>query len=181
MAVKTFTDNTSLPASDINTYLNNGGLVYITQATISASSSYTFTNCFSSTYNNYRVVVNSLTGSIAASNLRIRIANATPGYYGSYYYDLYTGAGTSTTRFNNAAQFQVAGYTNANDEGMSTFDICNPQTAKRTSWTGNFYGDGYSGWFGGTLANSTQYTDLQFLPNAGTFTAIIRIYGYREA
>lgn len=181
MAVYTFTQGEKLTANLANTYMANGGLVYVTQASISASAGYTFTNCFSSTYDSYRITVNSLTGSAAASNLRIRIGTANTGYYGSQYYDLYTGGSTGTSRFNNAAQFTVTNYTNANDESMSTFDLMNPQKAKRTSWAGNFYGDGYSGWFGGTLANTTQYTDLQFLPNAGTFTAIIRIYGYREA
>lgn len=181
MAVKTFTTGEVLTASDTNTYLNNGGLVYITGATISAAATYTFSNVFSSTYDNYRVVINSGTTSVAGVNYNIRLGTTATGYYGSRYYDLYTGGATGTIRYNNANEFTIANAINANDEAAGGFDMMNPNTAKRTSWYGQWYGNGYSGWFGGTLANTTQYTDLQFLASSGTMSAIIRIYGYRQA
>ena len=180
MAVKTFTTGEVLTAADTNTYLNNGGLVYVTGVTISGSGGYTISNCFSATYENYRVIISGISAS-GAIDLNIRMGTTSTGYYGSRYYDAYTGAATGTIRFNNAAQFFCGGATSGNDEGASGFDITNPQVAKRTSWFGNYYGNAFAGWFGGTVANSTQYTDLQLLPSAGTFSATVRIYGYRQA
>lgn len=181
MAVKTFTTGEVLTAADTNTYLNNGGLVYITGATMSAVASYTFSNVFSSTYDNYRIVINSGTSSAAGTAYNLRLGTTATGYYGSRYYDLYTGADTGTLRANNAAQFGIANTSNANDEMACGFDLTNPNTAKRTSWYGNFYGNGYSGWFGGTVADTTQYTSFQLIASTGTISAIVRIYGYRQA
>ena len=39
MAIKTFTTGEVLTASDTNTYLNNGGLVFINQVSYTASTS----------------------------------------------------------------------------------------------------------------------------------------------
>lgn len=180
MAVKTFADNTGLGASDINTFLANSGLVYVTGVSISSSAGYTISNCFSATYDNYRVVISGVIGSVAGT-LQMRIGAANTGYYGSLYYDLYTGAGTGTNRYNNATLVPATFYSNLNDEGMSTFDVMHPFDTKRTTWSGNYYGGGYAGWFGLTLANTTSYTDFYLFPSSGTFSANVRVYGYREA
>lgn len=65
MAIKTFTDNISLPASDINTYLGNAGLVYITSGALSTATT-NFQGCFTPTYKNYRVIIEGL--SVSASS-----------------------------------------------------------------------------------------------------------------
>ena len=52
MAIKTFTTGEVLTASDTNTYLNNGGLVYITQATLTGVS-VNIQGCFSATFDSY--------------------------------------------------------------------------------------------------------------------------------
>ena len=65
MAVKTFTSST-LTASDTNTYLANAGLVYVTSVTGGTGvTTITVSNCFSSTYDAYRIV---LTGGTASSS-----------------------------------------------------------------------------------------------------------------
>lgn len=179
MAVKTFSQAEQLTAADTNTYLANGGLVYITQATISAAATYTFSNVFSSTYDNYHIVWNGGQGS-GGINLNMRLATTATGYYGSRYYDLYDGTATGTIRYNNAAEYAIGNMTNANDEASGRLDMFNPQATKRTSWVGQWYGNGYSGWYGGTLANTTAYTDLQLLASSGTMTLKVRIYGYRQ-
>ena len=52
MAVKTFSVGETLTASDTNTYLTNGGLVYITEGTASNTSAVDVNSVFSSTYDN---------------------------------------------------------------------------------------------------------------------------------
>jgi hypothetical protein len=58
MAIKTFTDLTTLPASDINTYLANAGTVFVGQFAASGTSrALVCDNIFTSTYDTYQVNV----------------------------------------------------------------------------------------------------------------------------
>ena len=77
MAVKTFTTGEVLTASDTNTYLNNGGLVYISGTTVGTGvSSVTVSSAFSSTYDNYRVIINNVDASADAVGLRFDVDKA---------------------------------------------------------------------------------------------------------
>jgi hypothetical protein len=181
MAIKTFTTGEVLTAADTNTFLANAGLDYITAVTVSSSATQTISNCFSSTWANYRIVIAGAQSNVAAVQLAIRLGTTNTGYYGSRYSDLYTGGSTTTSRTSNGTSYVVLQMTSNNDESMCTFDMTNPQLAKRTAWAGNFYGDGSSGWFGGTVADTTQYTNLTLLTISGTWSGTVRIYGYRQA
>jgi hypothetical protein len=50
-----------------------GGLTYITQATPSAQTSISINNCFTSTYENYRIVINLSAFAVADGNLSLRL------------------------------------------------------------------------------------------------------------
>ena len=56
MAVKTFTTEV-LTSADTNTYLANSGLVYVKSHTITSGASVVVTDAFSSTYDNYLIIV----------------------------------------------------------------------------------------------------------------------------
>ena len=183
MAVKTFSVGEVLTASDTNTYLNNGGLVYITATTVgSAVSTATVSNCFSSTYANYRVIISGINASVNGTSLFIRFdAGGTTNYYSSVYYDQYTGTDTATLRRNGAASGGI-GVTGANSDTSVSIDIYNPNGTTRKNWSGTFASDGWQGWCGGLSIAATQYTDLTILCNSGTMTGgTIRVYGYRQA
>jgi hypothetical protein len=57
MAIKTFTTGEVLTASDTNTYLANSGLVFVKSQAITSGSTVVVTDAFSSTYDNYRIVI----------------------------------------------------------------------------------------------------------------------------
>ena len=56
MAIKTFTSGEVLTAADTNTYLANSGLVYITGGSLSGTATQ-FVGCFTSTFTNYRILL----------------------------------------------------------------------------------------------------------------------------
>ena len=106
MAVKTFT-NEQLTASDTNTYLANSGLVYITSATVSGTpSSLSVPNCFSSTYDHYRIVFNGITFSASGFSYTVQVGGYTSGYYGSEAYDVYNGTNGVTRTVAGAGALQ---------------------------------------------------------------------------
>ena len=59
--------------------INYTGLVHINTTTLSAASTVTFTNVFSSTYDNYRLVWNGV--GAASHSMRITFGSTAAGYY----------------------------------------------------------------------------------------------------
>lgn len=182
MAIKTFTTGEVLTASDTNTYLANAGLVYIKSVTIVSGASTTpVTNCFSSTYDNYRVVINGVQTS-AALGLCIRLGSTATGYFGNMSHALYTATAFTLVPMNNATFFYVGLSDNSAPSTSTSFDIFQPYLTTKTMYSGVYYGRGYMGNFGGSLENSTSYTDLNVLNESGTLTSgTITVFGYRKA
>ena len=182
MAVKTFTDNTALPASDINTYLANAGLVYITSQTIgSAITSITISNCFSSTYDSYRVIIANGNASTAGYFL-FQFQGGTTSYYGSLYYDFHNATDTGTIRRSNGSDLYVGRYS-ALSYYNSDFNVSGVNNS-RPNVSGTYYGNGYAGWFGGVrdTGSNITVTGITISPSAGTLTGgTITVYGYRKA
>lgn len=158
----------------------HAGLVLVKTQTIgTAVSSVTVSDAFSSTFQNYRVVIY-IDSASANDGLRIQFGSTTTGYYGSLYYDLYTGGSTGTARTNNGTNLDI-GLTEVNNRTFTGFDVGVPNQTEQTFIHGTYFGRGYAGWFGGTLANTTAYTAFTILPAAGTLTGgTIRVYGYNN-
>ena len=184
MAIKTFTDNTTLPASDINTYLTNSGLVFVKQQTVgSAVATVTVTDAFSSTYDNYRITFAGSTPT-ATDSFRLMISSgATNDHYSSMNYDLFNGASTGVLRVNNGASIYAVLNEGGAKSAQFSCDILSPFLAQPTVMSGTSYGRGYSCNFAGTRSASTSYTSFTITcDGAGTMTGgVINVYGYRKS
>ena len=111
----------------------------------------------------------------------MQFGSTTTGYYGSQLYDSYGGGATGTDRVNNGASILV-GVTGTDDDTSSSFDVYSPNLAKRTTLAGTYYSYAYSGWFGGGVFNTTQYTGFTLLLGSGSMTGgTIKVYGYRNS
>ena len=183
MAVKTFAVGEVLTASDTNTYLANAGLVYITSTTVgSGVSSVTVSNCFSSTYDNYRIVY---TGGTQSSNTQtaLRLGSSTTGYSGSIQYVIYTGgAAPAQASDNNGDKFTWAG----GGDSISVIVVCDLFGPYATAHTRiavpNVTYSILAGTYAGIHGVSTSYTGFTILPGSGTLTGgTITVYGYRKA
>lgn len=189
MAIKTFTDNTALPASDINTFLANSGLVYITGASFSGVANVSVNSCFSATYDHYKLIVANVTKTVAgALIMRYRTggvdnANAEYNYAQVGLYTNGTGANNSA---NNDTLWNLGTYTSATGTYLEVVnvDIYNPFTTGRT------YASGFAiGFNAATFYRTqamTQYGTYSFdgftiSPAAGTMAGKYAVYGYRIA
>ena len=184
MAVKTFTTGEVLTAADTNTYLNNGGLVYITSASFSAVASVSVNSCFTSTYENYLLQVRVYGSASSNVALRFRIGgvdDTTALYFDRGYYN---NAGTVTALTNSSATSIFLGNyaNNASYPGRHTARVLGPQDAARTvvhtQWEDSstaLGGDTHS--FMGTV---TQYDGFTLLPASGTITGKYWVYGERQ-
>jgi hypothetical protein len=179
MAIKTFTDNTTLPASDINTYLTNSGLVYVTSATIgTAVSSVAVANAFNSTYDNYKIVASGGTGNTAQAITMI-LTGSTANYYQFLSYVNYATGGQTIAAVNNGANWGYIGE-NSTNSTVINIDVINPNLAKYTYFNGSYTGT-VAGTIGGYHGVATAYTGFT-LTVAGNMTGgTIAVYGYRKA
>ena len=185
MAVKTFTTGEVLTASDTNTYLANAGLVYITSTTVASSSSaVVVTNCFSSTYDAYQIVVSGGAMSAGDYGLNLQLGSTTSGYYYAGYYITYGGANPFNLLGANGSNWGAVGIATTNGLNASIF-LNNPYKASNTFFTANYIYNatgGGQGNNGGYLNNTTQYTGFTLSVGAGNFSGeTIVVYGYRKA
>ena len=154
--------------------VDSSGLV-----TFSGCTTVTVNGVFSSTYSNYRVVMD---GTLAADNgIRMRMDNFTGANYAWQWVRAY---GTTVQALNETANAAGIYITSGDSDGLSfTADVFSPNKAARTNLT--FQGFGSSGvdfiYVGsGQVTTTTQYTGATLVPNGGTtVSGTIRFYGYR--
>jgi hypothetical protein len=193
MAIKTFSSGEVLSALDTNTYLNNGGLVYIAQGELTGSSAaLIFNNVFSATYDNYRIVIDRFrpTDANRALIFRYRVggvdanANYTFSQTGLY-------QDGSTTNNSSGAPLVTYGdtgtFNSLNSVGLGSvvMDIMAPFKTERTFNTlqAVLYNAQYgnrNGFNAHTI--ETSFTGFSLLSFAGNITNLrCKVYGYRNA
>jgi hypothetical protein len=189
MAIKTFTAGEVLTASDTNTYLNNGGLVYITQATNSGTTSLSINNCFTSTYQNYRIIINQTAMSGNDSILlRMRVGgtdDSTANY--QYAANVSTSAGGSSVMAGANQTTVLLGYVGSSSPTAgSSIDIFSPQVSTRTWATTlryEFDSVTYNGRSGSFVKDQvTSFDGFSLIAGGGkTFSSTVYVYGYRNS
>jgi len=188
MAIKTFTTGEVLTASDTNTYLANSGLVYITEAALSTTA---LDGIFTSTYDNYRIVVNNILTAGSAGLLRFQFRDTTNATLNSANYL------AGTTRFDSSGTAYNYGTTatGTGETGINTsltlnyagfaMDVLAPRLTASTS--ANTTGMGVI--TGPSIVNTactfqltTACAGIIFSLSAGTFAGgRVFVYGYRKA
>ena len=159
------------------------GMTLITAQTIGTGvSSVAVTGVFSSTYENYKIVISGGTVS-AGANLSLQLGSTTTGYYASYARVTYSTAAANLITDNNGSKFERFGA--ANTDGLAaTCDVLSPNLAKNTFIAGTYIDPGTgssAGPYGGFLNNTTAYTAFTIAPSTGTLTGgTIRVYGYKN-
>ena len=187
MPIKTFTAGSVLTAADTNDYLNNGGLVYITQATMGSAVT-SINNCFTSTYRNYRVLITtSQVGANASFNLRFRAGGSdnTNATYKFALWNISTVAGTGSLVGNANTEFTFSFIGSANGDTSTAMDIHDPQLANRTKGSSTFFGYDSANWWnrgGGFMFDNTNVFDgFTIFTSSGNVTGLIQVYGYRQS
>ena len=180
MAIKTFTTGEVLTASDTNTYLANSGLVYVTSATIgTAVSSVTVSNCFSATYDHYKIIVSGGTAS-TRNNITFQLSGITTSVYDQLGYFQQWGLSTINAYAANATT--IIGYEGSTNSSIGDIEIKNPFLTIRKFGVINqqsTHGQYSMPFYINSTASATGFT---FTTGSGTLTGgTITVYGYRKA
>jgi hypothetical protein len=162
---------------------------FITSSSYSGSSGVTVPNVFTSSYDNYFVVIDY--DSSTSLDVRMRLRTSSDDTGGGTYQThalLYGSDGGSLNHADNA----TAGYSrwtvnSGTYRAHADMLICGPNLASvQTNWTGRFAyransGVLYDGFWSGNTTTTTQYTGFTFYPSTGTISGTVRIYGMRNS
>lgn len=165
----------------------NQGLTLINTTSFSGVNTQSINDVFSTTYQNYRVLLNisshSGNGGITA-RLRVSGADANTNYF-AYSYHTRTNLGAIGADSGNPTTFFWVGYANTNFQSAGSYDLFSPFETRPTLGVTQFMGGDTSTYFGSQGAflnsNSTSYTGLTILAaGANTITGTVRVYGYNQ-
>jgi len=166
---------------DAKSPVSTTGLVLLNSTTFSAVASVAIDNVFSATYDNYRCVVNQTGSSTTPLRARMRTGSDDTGAV----YDLQRGEFSSTTA--NAARSSnnstiILTYTDQ-DSFRGNFEFLAPNLAANAGLLtqGITTNAGLTSLaFSATrVETTTQYTGFSLIPDAGTITGTIKVYGYK--
>lgn len=187
MAVKTFSAGEVLTASDTNTYLNNGGLVFISKTSWTSGTNVTVSNCFSSTYSDYRLVLSNAKHATTSVNIVMRFLAGATEYATNYYwarrYMAFAGGGGDVNG-SNTTDIVVGSVASSTNPGAGTIDVFGPNKSAITSC--NFQGiwaitTGEASVGSGFLNNTAQCDGVRFYASSGNFAGLdVYVYGCRQ-
>jgi len=161
-----------------------GALTLISATTIgSAVSSVTVSSAFSSTYDNYLILITGGTPSASNNGLTFQLGSTTTGYYWSEIRSPWGGTITGTGG-SNSSNWTIV---NSRNTLNVQLDLQNPFLTEETTFQSRnvFTDTGASGrvyYDGGYLNNTTSYTAFTVASTTGTLTGgTIRVYGYANS
>jgi hypothetical protein len=173
-----FSNGTPLDASS----LNKVGLWLVKSQTIGAGvSSIPVTDCFSASYDNYKIMISGGAASANNTEINLQMGSNTVNYFSSLIYFSWNSSGNALAF---GASFNVMKYMGAGDTSnlYLNVDVMSPFLAKRTlasSLSG--IDDTRGGWSQSLLKDNNSYTGFTIVATGGTLTGgTISVYGYKK-
>jgi hypothetical protein len=160
----------------------SSGLAFI-QSTSSLSTSFSMDNVFSSTYDNYRIIL-SFTGADANLTMRLRVGGA-DNSTSNYDRQVLAGDGASATAARTLAATGWTDFLVSEGAAYWILDIFNPFAASRTAaWIASGYTQATSlslrmGAF--QQRQSTSFDGFTISGGAGTMTGTCTVFGYSKS
>jgi hypothetical protein len=179
-------------ATNIDTTLGvyaDPGLVLINTTSFSAVASQSVNDVFSSTYTNYKIVVELLKSTTTGFlQLRFRASGAddtSANYYSHVGYPDAAGAGYLGQTGAGLTSMRLTISATTTDEQFADLTIYNPNKASVTTLSGTQLlwattPQSNGGHFQGTHNVATAYTGLTLLQSAGNMTGSVSVYGYNK-
>ena len=160
-----------------------GGLVHIATESFSAVSSLSVNGCFTSTYQNYRILISAVSSTSVSASMRLRAAGTDDTGSNYKHGRYYVGAATSLTAgsVNNSTttSWPILVMNDSSIVTGSSIDLFSPQkttqSAAHVQMGGNFLD-----LYGLSHTQTTAYDGFTIILNQGNITGTIRIYGYKD-
>ena len=180
MAEQTFTSGQILTAAQMTTLQTNTGLAFISTTTVgSAQTTVTVASCFSSTYDNYRIVISGGTATGSGDNASFQLSGITGSVYQTAGPVVTYGTAVVTAYAPAAGTTWLPGYVGTNFTSI-VMDVINPNVAKHKGMHASSASQFNYG-FNGQCTSTSLATGFTFAIVSGTMTGqVITVYGYRK-
>ena len=168
---------------DVRVAGNPVGMVLVKSQTVgSGVSSVTVTNAFSSTFQNYKIIIDGVDSTVANNTMQFNFDGSTTGYYWAGWYRNFANTVGTFSGESNGASWPI-GYTSTSESTYCSFEVFHPYDSSRRAHYSFMPGAGndyvISG--GGQHANVSSFTGFRIVGGAGTMTGgTIRVYGYNN-
>jgi hypothetical protein len=167
----------------------SSGLTLVATATPTAVASVSINNCFTSTYENYRILISTTAGvgSTAAMTFRLRASSTdTTANYSSQLLESYSTTVATSANASGTDDWFFGNFNPTTADYSSAYDIFRPQTAQKTGFIGQSTHTAAGSIFvnmftSGVQNSSTQFDGLTLLFASTSFTGTIRVYGYANS
>jgi hypothetical protein len=159
-----------------------GGLVFIQKGSFSASSAVNVNTCFSSTYDNYKILVRVTGTSVTNGEIRFRMRSGTTDNSASSYTSqrLYA---QSTTVGGSRIVNQTSGILGSYNTSVSflSTDMFQPFLAAVTGYSTQVsYNQEFIDFFAGAHTVASSFDGFTLFPDSGTITGEVWVYGYAK-
>lgn len=169
------------------------GLDLIASVNATGVSNIIISNCFTSSYQNYRLIItNVLTSNAAATDINMRLRSGTTSSSGSHYYaartysEMVSGGSLSAVGYAALTAWTLAQQNSGFSNGIftSACDILRPAEIWPTFLHHVGSGQGGGNWYQITGVHGQNqyvaYDSLDIFPQSGNISATVRLYGYRN-
>jgi hypothetical protein len=158
----------------------SSGMAFIQKGTFTTASSVNVNTCFSSTYDNYRILVKVTGASVVNGEVRLRMRSATTdNTSANYNYQrLYA---QSSTVGGSAATNQTSAIMGPQNTALTWFatDMWSPFLAENTGYvTVSSYNQTNIDNFSGAHKVASSFDGFTMFPDSGTITGEVWVYGY---
>ena len=161
------------------------GLTFITSATFTAATTTSVNNCFTSSYDWYRILIRTTASVGNALLLRLRLSgtDATGTDYNQQYLQAQN---TTVAAARNTSQTSTQVMAQSITENIAIIDVFSPALATPTTYQSVNPRNANSTtpdqfFFAGGHNVSTAYDGFTLFMSSGTFTGTLRVYGYRNS
>jgi hypothetical protein len=160
----------------------SGGLVFIQKGTFSASTAVNVNTCFSSTYDNYRILVKVTGASVVNGEVRLRMrSGTTDNSTSNYNYQRLYAQGTSVG--GSASTNQTSAVMGPQNTALSwnITDMASPFLAENTLYatTAMYNQTNIDNWSGAHKVASS-FDGFTMFPDSGNITGEVWVYGYAK-
>jgi hypothetical protein len=168
---------------------SGGGLTYLAGSAFSTQASVSLDNCFSATYENYRIVATiTAVSATGYGSLRLRVASTDASGANTYRQGGYVAVnGSSALETFTGTGWRVYHADNTSTTAAFVMDIKRPFTAATTMFEAlvarhraSATSEGVIMYAGGH-DTASSYDGFTLLPASGTFTGQVRVYGYQNS
>jgi hypothetical protein len=175
--------NSGATAPEWGAAASASGLTLVKQQTIGSSvTTVTVSDAFTSSYDNYRILISGGSGANTGS-ITMQLGATSTGYYLAGFYQSFSATPTlNAYGFTNGSSFNV-GYMSANGIG-SMIDMNNPNDADETIFSVKqitLATGGTLAFYQGYLNNTTSYTAFTLTFEYAQTGGEIRVYGYQNS